>query len=253
MISIFKDHYRTGVLLALLFIIGIGISLYKVYSLPSGLSIMSGYSAAFAPVYITLGLTFLIGSLTIYYTLQHRREIVVFRDKNLEQEIADRENAAAGQSTISLDSVRSKLAEASNQKDALHNSLQAICKQLDAGQGAIYATTESNGQRKVELRSGYALNIGESTVISFEFGEGLIGQAAASGKTLYVDDVPEGYIKIISGLGSASPRFILIVPIKNQEKVLGIVEIASFTAISGDQRKYVEESAQLIADKISTQ
>jgi len=253
MISIFKDHYRTGLFLALLFIIGIAVSLFEVWSLPSNLSIMAGYNAAFMPVYIALGLTFLVGFFTIYYSLQHRREIVVFRDKKLEQEMTDRENAASAQSTISMDSVKAKISEATNEKELLHGGLQAICKQLNAGQGAIYAALEENGQRKVELKSGYALNIGESTVISFEFGEGLIGQAAASGKTLYVDDIPEGYIKIISGLGSASPKFILIVPVKQLEKVIGVIEIASFTAVTTDQRKYVEEAAQLIGNGISTQ
>jgi methyl-accepting chemotaxis protein len=229
------------------------VSLYKIYNLPFDLSIMSGYSSIFMPVYITLGITFILGFTTIYYILQNRREIIVFRDKRLEQEIADRENAANTQGSISLDAVSAKIKDGADDKEILQNGLQAICKQLDAGQGAVYAAIEESGQRKVELRSGYALNIGESTVISFEYGEGLIGQAAANGKTLYVDDVPEGYIKIVSGLGSASPRFLLIVPIKHQEKVIGVMEIASFTAISNDQRKYVEDAAQLIGNRISTQ
>ena len=82
-------------------------------------------------------------------------------------------------------------------------------------------------------------------------GEGLIGQSAANGNTLYVDDVPEGYVKIVSGLGSASPKYLLIVPMKSQDQVLGIIELASFTPINEDQRKFVEEAAQLIAEKIS--
>jgi hypothetical protein len=252
MTGILKDHYRVGQLLALLFLLGAAVSLYEIYSLPEGLSIMSGYSRAFLPVYIIVALTFLMGFATIYYTLQHRREIVVFRDKNLEQEIADRENQASSEHAISLDGVKEKI-NTSNKNELFKNALQTLCKQLDAGQGAAYETVEANGQRKVELKSGYALSIAESTVISYEFGEGLIGQAAAVGKTLYVDDVPEGYIKIISGLGSASPRFLLIVPLKTQDKVLGVVEIASFNAITADQRKFVEDAAQLIADKLSTQ
>ena len=252
MISIFKDHYRAGQLLAILFIIGVAISLYQIYSLPEELSIMSGYSQAFLPVYIVLGLTFVLGFFTIYYTLQHRREIIVFRDKKLEQEIADRENAAASKNTISLDGVTDAL-NTTDKKYVLRGSLHAICKQLDAGQGAIYETIEVKGVRKVELKSGYALNMGESAVVAYEFGEGLIGQAASNGKTLYIDDVPDGYIKIVSGLGSASPRFLLIVPLKAQEKTTGVIEIASFNAFTPDQRKFVEDAAQLIANAVSTQ
>jgi hypothetical protein len=250
MISVFKDHYRVGQLLALLFIIGVAISIYQIYSLPEGLSIMSGYRQAFLPVYIVLGFTFIVGFFTIYYTLQHRREVIVFRDKKLEQDVIDRENAV--KNVISLDGVKESL-NADDRKEVLRGALHAICKQLDAGQGAIYEAIDSNGVRKVELKSGYALNMGESTVVSYEFGEGLIGQAAANGKTLYIDDVPEGYIKIVSGLGSASPRFLLIVPLKAQEKTTGVIEIASFIAFTPDQRKFVEDAAQLIGNTISTQ
>jgi putative methionine-R-sulfoxide reductase with GAF domain len=87
--------------------------------------------------------------------------------------------------------------------------------------------------------------------LSYEFGEGLIGQSAAGARTLYVDDIPEGYIKIISGLGSASPKYLLIVPMKQQDHATGVLEIASFIPLSEDQRKFVEESAQLIADRLS--
>ncbi|MBA4057934.1 MAG: hypothetical protein C0490_24670, partial [Marivirga sp.] len=157
----------------------------------------------------------------------------------------------AGKTTISLESVISPLSQAHNEKDTMQLALYAICKQLEAGQGAIYRVIEEGSIRKVELKSAYALSIGESTTIKFEFGEGLIGQSAASGNTLYVDDVPEGYVKIVSGLGSASPKYLLIVPIKHHGQVLGIIELASFTKINDDQRKFVEEAAQLIADKIS--
>jgi len=253
MISLFKDHFRIGQLLAILFLIGITLSLYEIYSIPSGLSLTAGYSTAFTPAYVTLTFTFLLGIGTIFFALYGKKELIVFRDKKLEDQLADHDNAGSGQSTISLDGVREKLRGATLPKDIFLGGIQAICKQMDAGQGAAYATTEADGLRKVELRGGYALSMAESTVIAYEFGEGLVGQAAASAKTIYVDDVPDGYIKIISGLGSASPRYLLFVPVKKQEELRGVLEIATFTPIIEDQRKFVEEAAQLMADKLSNQ
>jgi methyl-accepting chemotaxis protein len=58
-------------------------------------------------------------------------------------------------------------------------------------------------------------------------------------------------VKIISGLGSASPQYILIVSIKKADQVVGVIELASFTRINEDQRKFVEEASALIAEKIS--
>jgi methyl-accepting chemotaxis protein len=130
--------------------------------------------------------------------------------------------------------------------------LHAVCKQLDAGQGAFYLLQQDGENKKLILKSGYALNVSDSHVVSFELGEGLIGQAAAAAKTVYIDEIPQGYVKIISGLGSASPRSLLIVSVKQHEKVLGMMEIASFTELTEQQRKFADEAAQLIAQKIST-
>jgi putative methionine-R-sulfoxide reductase with GAF domain len=247
MIDVLKDRYKLGLLMATLFFLGIIISAYTIYSLPGELMLSEGYESAFAPVYSSLAITFFLGGLTVWLALQYKTEIVVFRDKQTEK-VRINDSADETKTTISLESVKTTLKDAKTIDDVAHLGLQVICKQLNAGQGAFYFATSNSEKRVLELKTGYALSIGESKIISYEFGEGLIGQAASGVKTLYVDEIPEGYIKILSGLGSASPRYLLIVPVKKQQHVIGVIEIASFTAITDDQRKFVEESAQLIAE-----
>jgi len=251
MTGIFNDRYKIGLILAVLAVLGFGTSLYFIYSLPEGLHIADGYQPAFTPVYVTISITLVIGAASLLSALKYSKEVVVYRDKTADKSLSDQGTNQAGKSSISLDLVKTNLNSSKSEKDILVNGLQAVCKQLEAGQGAIYGAIEEEGKRKVELKGGYALSIGESTIIRYEFGEGLVGQSAANGKTLYVDDFPEGYIRIVSGLGSASPKYLLIVPVKTQGQVLGIIELASFTKVNDDQRKFVEEAAQLIADKIS--
>lgn len=251
MTGIINDRYKVGLILAVFTVLGFGTSLYFIYSLPDGLHLTDGYQPQFTSVYIVISITFLIGAVSLLSALKYSKEVIVYRDKTIDKSFSNEQSGKAGKSTISLDLVKTSLNSAKNEKDILVAGLQAICKQLDAGQGAIYGAIEDDGKRKVELKGGYALSIGESTIIRYEFGEGLIGQSAANGKTLYVDDVPEGYIRIVSGLGSASPKYLLIIPIKSQDRILGIVEIASFTNVTEDQRKFAEESANLIAEKIS--
>jgi len=251
MTGIFSDRYKVGLILAILSILGFGTSFYFIYTLPHDLRLADGYQSEFTPVYVVVSITFLVGAIALLSALKYSKEIIVYRDKTIDKSLSDQQAGEGGNSSISLDAVKNSLDAVKNQKELLVNGLQAICKQIDAGQGAIYEATEEDGKRKIELKGGYALSIGESTIIRYEFGEGLIGQSAANGKTLYVDDVPEGYIRIVSGLGSASPKFLLIVPIKTQERVLGVIEIASFTNLSEDQRKFVEASTHLIAEKIS--
>jgi methyl-accepting chemotaxis protein len=254
MTDVLNDRFKVNLILAVLFILGIGVSLYFIYSLPANLRLADGFQPAFVKVYIVIGLTLVLGAAAIIVSLRYKKEILVYRDRIIDTKQAERDAAEqAGKTTISLENVISQLRHSTDEKSVLQSGLQTICKQLEAGQGAVYSVKESEGKRKVELKGGYALNIGESAVISFEFGEGLVGQSAATGKTLYIDEIPDGYINIISGLGSASPRYLLIVPMKHKEEVLGVLEIASFTPISEDQRKFAEEATQLIAEKVKTQ
>lgn len=251
MIDLFKDRYKLSMLMAVLFLIGIIISAYQLYRLPHNLMLDEGYHPALFNVYTIPGITFLIGAFTIWTALNYKNEVIVYRDKQLQEDIAGKDDTESNHATISLENVKESMQQANNEKEAIHAGLHAVCKLLEAGQGAVYVLREEDGKRKLALQSGYALNVAESAVITYEVGEGLIGQAALTGKTLYVDDVPDGYVKILSGLGSASPRYLLIVTLKNQDRVSGVMEIASFTPLDEQQRKFVEDSAQLIADKIS--
>jgi hypothetical protein len=250
MTQTYQDRYYVNLILTVLFILGIGASLYYIYSLPMALRLSSGYEPRFLPVYVATGLTFAVGVLSLVWALRYKKEVIVFRDKIIDAAAQKKEEAEqAGRTTINLDHVKNAL-NASSSRDAVSAAMQAICKELGAGQGALYVAKESNGKRSVELSGGYALNRGESSVVTFEYGEGLVGQVAATGQTLFIDDVPEGYITIISGLGSSSPRYLLIVPVKENEQIAGVIEIATFNRLSDDQRKFVEESAQLMSEKI---
>jgi putative methionine-R-sulfoxide reductase with GAF domain len=248
----YQDRYFLNLILTILFIAGIGVSLYYIYSLPHSLRLASGYQPEFLPVYVVTALTFLVGVAALVWSLRYKKEIIVFRDKIIDAAEIKREEAEqAGRTTINLDNIKATL-NAASQKEALNGALNAICKQLDAAQGALYLSKEKDGKRIVELSGGYALNRGESSVLSYEYGEGLVGQVAVTGQTLFIDEVPEGYITVISGLGAASPRFLLVVPVGTKEKVLGVIEIASFVRATEDQRKFVEESAQLMSGKINS-
>ena len=247
-----NNSYRINLILSVLFFAGVATSAYMLFRIPFALRIESGGSGFLTTLYIILAITFLIGGLTLVRALQYKEELIVYRERTQEMRQAEDE-AQEKKNEISLESVKSALSSSNNPNDTIQNGLTAICKQLGAGQGALYLKKELDGKNIVELTAGFALIVGENNRTTFDFGEGLIGQSAESGQVLYLDEIPEGYIKILSGLGSASPRFVLINPLKTDNAVLGVIEIAAFSAINKEHKKFVEQGAQLIAQQLSNQ
>jgi CheY-like chemotaxis protein/signal transduction histidine kinase/CHASE3 domain sensor protein len=56
-------------------------------------------------------------------------------------------------------------------------------------------------------------------------GEGLVGHAAHGGEPQVVSPVPPGYLRVTSGLGSADPHTLLLLPIRHEGEVNGVVEL----------------------------
>lgn len=255
-----KDPAKLSLWITLLFFLGVILTGYMLFTLPQDMmrnqSIhilnMDMARAVFIKPGVVIVITFGLAIAAINIALKAKKETIVY----LEKKKNDNNSSKSGDEEGSNDSTdvaafRSLIQNANGQKEILQQGLNAICKQIEAGQGALYLTSESNGKRSLELKSGFALSLAESQVIRFEFGEGLIGQAGSSGQNLYLDEVPEGYIKIVSGLGTASPRYLLIVALKKENEVKGVIELATFTSLKESVRKQVDEMAQILANKIS--
>ncbi|MFN8256382.1 MAG: PAS domain S-box protein [Bacteroidales bacterium] len=123
---------------------------------------------------------------------------------------------------------------------------------LKANQGGLFLINDSSDMSKIELVSAFAYDRKKYFERSINIGDGLIGTVALERNTIYLKDVPEDYIEIESGLGDANPKCLLIVPLKFEEDILGIVEIASFKELEDFEIKFVEEVAQSIASTLLT-
>ena len=131
------------------------------------------------------------------------------------------------------------------------NIIQNLVKYTESNQGALYILEEEEHKEPyLKLLATYAYNRFKAKEDIVALGDGLVGTCAIEKESIYLTDVPENYIQITSGLGEALPRNVLIVPLKVEEEVYGVIELASFNIFEDYIRDFIENLAKNIASSI---
>ncbi|CAI6051850.1 Sensor histidine kinase RcsC [Paenibacillus sp. JJ-100] len=77
--------------------------------------------------------------------------------------------------------------------------------------------------------------------ISIAPGEGLVGQSAMEQRVLRMNDLPQNYIRISSGLGHTSASSLTVVPILFEGRTVGVMELASMKPLSEKALEVIKE------------
>lgn len=133
-----------------------------------------------------------------------------------------------------------------------YNVISNLVNYLEANQGGFFVIHEEGQSREFQMSACYAYERRKYADKTLQWGEGLIGTAAAEGKTIYMTDVPDSYLHITSGLGKSNPRCLLIVPLKINDEIHGVIEIASFKPFPTHFIDFAEKVAESIASTISS-
>jgi PAS domain S-box-containing protein len=124
---------------------------------------------------------------------------------------------------------------------------------LDLNQGGIFLiVNEGNTQPFLELVSCYAYNKKKYIEKRLSINQGLTGQCIKEKNTIYLEEIPENYVYITSGLGQATPKSLLLVPIKANEKMIGVLELASFHSIRQENIQLLEVLSERLGGIIAT-
>jgi signal transduction histidine kinase/CheY-like chemotaxis protein/HAMP domain-containing protein len=129
--------------------------------------------------------------------------------------------------------------------------MEELAPLMGAQHGTFFLAEEFGGETRLRLIAGYGLRADKDAPIQYRIGQSLIGQVAKSKRLIVVDDIPEGYIRITSGLGEAPPANLVVLPLLFEGEVLGVVELASFSKFTPIQTDFLEQFAETLGISVN--
>ncbi|WP_122679817.1 response regulator [Pseudomonas viridiflava] len=126
------------------------------------------------------------------------------------------------------------------------NILQFLTQYLGASVAAVYIRQDHGGLTRA-ASYGFSREQ-EQQDQTIHSDEGVVGQAASQDRTITLDELPENYFKVASGLGEGSPRSVVVVPISNDDQVNGVVELGFLRPLTEQDVEFLE----LVSDNIGT-
>jgi len=188
----------------------------------------------------------------IIQSLVNLSEEIEIRQK--EEEKRKKEDAQRAETSEGLAYFGAVLREHNNTIDELTQTVtNELVKYVDAYQAAFYLIDETSPEKIIKEMANFASGRKRFASKELQWGEGLPGACIIEKKTNYLKNISDEYLEIESGLGSAKPKSLLIIPVVTQEGVIhGAMELASFKEYEDYEIKFIEQVAENTAMTIST-
>jgi len=182
--------------------------------------------------------------------LQMRAELLKIADERQQQE---QENHKRNWLTHGIAKFSDILRKISDDLEGLgYEVLKELSSYINAAQGALFIINDKNPEDiHLETVSLFAYNRKKYVTKKIGFGEGLAGRCAREKQTIYMIEIPNGHFEITSGLGESNPTCLLIVPVKLNDELFGVIELASYTKLEPHQIQLVEKVGELVASSLA--
>ena len=130
--------------------------------------------------------------------------------------------------------------------------IRNLVKYINATIGGLYFYYNEPGQESyLELQSSFAYERKKYISARIVPGEGLVGTCALEAEMMFITDIPDNYVFVTSGLGESKPNSILLIPMKLENEVLGVLELASFKVFLPHEVDFVEKITQSISSTLT--
>ena len=130
--------------------------------------------------------------------------------------------------------------------------LSELAPLVSAHHGVFYLMNDFGRDASLHMIAGYGCRAQESITQSFAVGEGLVGQCALEKTRIWLSHVPRDYVRISSGLGSAPPANIVLLPILFERQVKAVIEIASLERFTNTHLSFLDQLMESIGVVLNT-
>ena len=151
-----------------------------------------------------------------------------------------------------IEQIKSKVSKATDLKEFCQKLIWGLSNEIQASQGAFFIKVNKDNINYLRFVAGYAYQLPDTQPIEFEFGDGLAGQVAKGGEAIIFSTVPDGYIKILSGLGKSTPTSLAIFPLKQNGEVIGVIELASFTTFGENEQQLFSDISSTFSEQLAS-
>jgi CheY-like chemotaxis protein/HAMP domain-containing protein len=130
--------------------------------------------------------------------------------------------------------------------------LSELAPLVNAQQGVMYLIDSADGKLCLRQLVGYADQHHSGAPRRYAMGEGLVGQCAVERQRLLLTDVPADSIQVSSGLLSAHPRNVIVLPVLFEGQVKAVIELASLTEFTPTHVAFLEQLTGSIGIVLNT-
>jgi methyl-accepting chemotaxis protein len=148
-----------------------------------------------------------------------------------------------------INQLHEKLRGDQETQEVSNNALQFTINFLDAELGALYIYNE------VDETFNLVASHGLPDKNQFKFikkGHGLIGSMNESREIKHIKDLPKDYFTIFSGTGEISPKEIILVPLLFNDRLWGVMELASIREFKPHQISFLDNANETITVNIAS-
>jgi CHASE3 domain sensor protein/putative methionine-R-sulfoxide reductase with GAF domain len=125
----------------------------------------------------------------------------------------------------SIASLNDKMVGEKSVEELTRDILSNIIEHTNSSVAAFYLLQD----KELHLLSSYALQT-ENAKKRLKIGEGLVGQAADSGKLLVLEDIPQDELSISYASGITHPRCVVAIPVRRNRELIGVMEFGTLSS-----------------------